>query len=589
MLRFDEESEKWFYRFKQKFGQCSAKECWARYQSIVNWRKPKHDTVSVHNQQNIEVSCIPCETKEKCPIVINLPTFLPSDTVRAAGNAEDGGNKTTGIKRTKSQADIEKFMEQMGVELPGVNPASLIISKPPGKSMDEDEIVEGHVQDPKGEDSKASIEPPEDERALWNSRGQGRMTHYGPNRLMPLDLWRFTTTTTSQGENSGEPISKETPEKPISHAWRFTTTTTTTTEEEVEPISKVGNVGVAAVEHMFTEEVEPISEIVVKPIEPNRACKESQLPKACIIEPGPKGDEWQEQMRKNTDCKGNVLVIKMKGPSTMQMYQYMNYRPVTIMGVPMAKPKMDQQEFYIGLQVDSTHDITDLSRTIPSGLSISLEGNLQRKLVVEHKRLPIDVTVLAKAGDGGGLLALLDGVVTQHFQFTNKLVIKTTYGSQATWEQIKPPSLSRSLAQGVLGVGAWFGAKSILPSSWVETVEYLPSEKGSCELAPATWLAHCKHSSAANVDEVDQADQIPEHEDSDDDDDDDDWRRDFVDDDEEGDNAVGGGNEDTGPTETQDSQDMASDEEDNSDSGWEYEPHYEGFNGDGDGGFGLYG
>jgi hypothetical protein len=241
---------------------------------------------------------------------------------------------------------------------------------------------------------------------------------------------------------------------------------------------------------------------------------------------------------------------------------------------------------YIALQVDGTHNIADKARTIPSGLLISNAGDVwNKKVVVEHRRLNLNFTLMSKGTPVGLMVILEPGLEMKHLEHTKKLTLAATVEKTFAWEQMQPVGLVKSVGQGLLTIGSYFGAKRVLPTSWVDGIEYMPVEKGHGQLVPSGWAVPCTHSSAAHIDVIDPID-VPDDDDDWDDDDDDDWYRDHLDTDETGELSTDTISEDI----SDDNDDgFEHDHDDDSGGGWEYEPYYEGFNGDSDGGFGLYG
>jgi len=298
-------------------------------------------------------------------------------------------------------------------------------------------------------------------------------------------------------------------------------------------------------------------------------------------------------------CKGNVLVILMKRPypwgiGFRQPIAY-PFGAYTSFGLASSYALQGDAQ-YIGLQVGSTYDVADMARTVPGGLLIATATKAgippQKQVIIEHRSLTVNLTLIGKSA--AGLAALLDKSDERMFPSSQKLAIAPTFGSKAAWEYSKPPGFVKSVAQGLLSVGAWFGAKKVLPASWVESVEYMPTEEGVIELAPAGWIVPCTHGSASYISKTDAADVVSEY---DGDDDDSSWTRDYLDDDEWGQpTAVIGDREVTsdpitqGPT-TPETDPIDQDLPDTSEDpgGWEYTPVYEGFDGWGDGGFGMDG
>jgi hypothetical protein len=260
----------------------------------------------------------------------------------------------------------------------------------------------------------------------------------------------------------------------------------------------------------------------------------------------------------------------------------------------LAMPAMRPQSFshYVGLQVGSTHNIADMERTVPRGLLISTDS--KGDIIVQHQHLrSLDVSLIGKDGNPVGLLAVLDAVADKkNFPNTQKLTLSMpTYSTEVSWEYSQPPGLVKSLAQGVVGIGAWLGEKlgapRVMPSSWIESINYIPVEKGWMEKPPSDWVVPCTHSSAADTSKTDRADEVPEF--NDEDDYDPCWNRDTLDDDETIPTAVVPETPDVGErTDSVDTHEPTSVEEDTS-GGWDYTPYYDGFNGDADGGVGMGG
>jgi hypothetical protein len=252
---------------------------------------------------------------------------------------------------------------------------------------------------------------------------------------------------------------------------------------------------------------------------------------------------------------------------------------------------------YIGLQVGSTYNIADLTRKVPLGLSISIDSN--GDFIIQHKSIALDVTLIGTDTNPPGLLAALDAVPdTKNFPNAQKLKISIpTYMEKASWEYIQPPGLIKSMAQGVASIGAWLGETfnfpRVMPAHWIESINYIPVEKGYIRKQPSDRIVPCTHSSANNITIIDPADIVPERDDEDDSDPE--WNRPFLKDnelsqpevisdtdfDEESDNTQE-------PISVEDNSSSTQDPDTVEDS-HRFRPLYPGFNGDGDGGVGVPG
>lgn len=214
----------------------------------------------------------------------------------------------------------------------------------------------------------------------------------------------------------------------------------------------------------------------------DNSCSSGFLPLQCVVVPGPKGFEWQAQL-KAMGCQGNFIAVRL------------SHR--------RADPA------FVGLRVSDTHDLSDADRVVPAGLRISISHHgsvvnpeeIMSILTVEHRSLNLNLGLTAGMMHPSPGLGLGD---TATFVNTERLTVRHQ-GGAFSWETSTRPSMLRKMAHSAT---ALFRHGSI---------QYQPSQKstGSLPSLPSSYLKHCQDESLNDVDKIDDAYVEPYHSDDD--------------------------------------------------------------------------
>merc|ERR1719265_2517720 len=99
------------------------------------------------------------------------------------------------------------------------------------------------------------------------------------------------------------------------------------------------------------------------------------MPVQCVVSPCPTGDCWKDELQRQ-NCHGNLIVLKLPSTEWIMRNNFIRTggQPSTDQAASVIVSRLSRlaPASYIGMRVLDTHDLSDLNRSVASGLSITL-------------------------------------------------------------------------------------------------------------------------------------------------------------------------------------------------------------------------